>query len=83
MIPQNKYFSTLVYSLMKEMSNKPIIQIFIQLQFFLFNLILFLNLKHCISFAKHQNESATGIHTLNDMLQGSLVKFSDLIYIVF
>ena len=26
-----------------------------------FNLILFLNLKHCISFAKHQNESATGI----------------------
>ena len=32
--------------------------------FFLFNFILFLNLKHCISFAKHQNESATGIHTL-------------------
>ena len=30
---------------------------------FFFNLILFLNLKHCISFAKHQNESATGIHT--------------------
>ena len=29
---------------------------------FFFNLILFLNLKHCISFAKHQNESATGIH---------------------
>ena len=28
---------------------------------FFFNLILFLNLKHCISFAKHQNESATGI----------------------
>ena len=26
--------------------------------------ILFLNLKHCISFAKHQNESATGIHVL-------------------
>ena len=26
--------------------------------------ILFLNLKHCISFAKHQNESATGIHML-------------------
>ena len=26
------------------------------------NFILFLNLKHCISFAKHQNESATGIH---------------------
>ena len=25
-------------------------------------LILFLNLKHYISFAKHQNESATGIH---------------------
>ena len=24
--------------------------------FFFFNLILFLNLKHCISFAKHQNE---------------------------
>ena len=32
--------------------------------FFLFFLILFLNLKHCISFAKHQNESATGILTL-------------------
>ena len=33
--------------------------------FFLhFFLILFLNLKHCISFAKHQNESATGIHVL-------------------
>ena len=29
-----------------------------------FNFILFLNLKHCISFAKHQNESATGIHVL-------------------
>ena len=27
-----------------------------------FYFILFLNLKHCISFAKHQNESATGIH---------------------
>ena len=26
--------------------------------------ILFLNLKHYISFAKHQNESATGIHVL-------------------
>ena len=25
----------------------------------------FLNLKHCISFAKHQNESATGIHVLH------------------
>ena len=32
--------------------------------FFFFNFILFLNLKHCISFAKHQNESATGIHML-------------------
>ena len=32
--------------------------------FIFFNLILFLNLKHCISFAKHQNESATGIHVL-------------------
>ena len=31
---------------------------------FFFNLILFLNLKHCISFAKHQNESAIGIHVL-------------------
>ena len=29
-----------------------------------FNFILFVNLKHCISFAKHQNESATGIHVL-------------------
>ena len=36
-----------------------------RLQVFLFfNFILFLNLKHCISFAKHQNESATGIHVL-------------------
>ena len=32
--------------------------------FIFFNFILFLNLKHCISFAKHQNESATGIQTL-------------------
>ena len=34
--------------------------------FFIFflNFILCLNLKHCISFAKHQHESATGIHTL-------------------
>ena len=31
---------------------------------FFYFLILFLNLKHCISFAKHQNESATGIHVL-------------------
>ena len=30
--------------------------------YFLFYFILFLNLKHCISIAKHQNESATGIH---------------------
>ena len=28
---------------------------------FLFYFILCLNLKHCISFAKHQNKSATGI----------------------
>ena len=32
--------------------------------FFFFNFILFLNLKHCISFAKHQNKSTTGIHVL-------------------
>ena len=32
--------------------------------FYFFNLILFLNLKHCISFAKHQNECTTGIHVL-------------------
>ena len=32
--------------------------------FFSFSFILFLNLKHCISFAKHQNESTTGIHML-------------------
>ena len=31
---------------------------------FSFNFILFLNLKHCISFAKHQNESTAGIHVL-------------------
>ena len=36
----------------------------IPVSFFFFNFILFLNLKHYISFAKHQNESATGIHTL-------------------
>ena len=29
--------------------------------FFFFNLILFLNFTNCISFAKYQNESATGI----------------------
>ena len=28
------------------------------------NFILFLNFKHCISFAKHQNESATGLSQL-------------------
>ena len=32
--------------------------------FFFLNFILFLNLKHCIRFAKHQNESTTGIHVL-------------------
>ena len=32
--------------------------------FFKFYFILFLNLKNCISFAKHQNKSTTGIHTL-------------------
>ena len=31
---------------------------------FFVNFVLFLNLKHCVSFAKHQNESATGIHVL-------------------
>ena len=31
---------------------------------FYYFFILFLNLKHCISFAKHRNESATGIHVL-------------------
>ena len=31
---------------------------------FFFNLILFLSLKHCISFAKHQNESTIGIRVL-------------------
>ena len=30
--------------------------------FIFFNFILFLNLHNCISFAKYQNESATGIH---------------------
>ena len=34
--------------------------------FYFFNFILFLNLKHCISFAKHQNESATGIKIWTD-----------------
>ena len=33
-----------------------------QNQTFFLNFILFLNFKHCISFAKYQNESATGIH---------------------
>ena len=32
----------------------------LNLTLFFFYFILFLNLKHCISFAKHQNESATG-----------------------
>ena len=32
--------------------------------FLFFSFLLFLNLKHCISFAKHQNESATGIHVV-------------------
>ena len=31
---------------------------------YFFNFILFLNLHNCISFAKYQNESATGIHVL-------------------
>ena len=35
----------------------------LEILFFL-NFILFLNLKRCIRFAKHQNESATGIHVL-------------------
>jgi len=30
--------------------------------FIYFNFILFLNFTNCISFAKYQNESATGIH---------------------
>ena len=34
------------------------------LLFFFFSFLLFLNLKHCISFAKHQNDYATGIHVL-------------------
>ena len=34
--------------------------------FFFFNFILFLNLHNCIRFAKYQNESATGIHVLNE-----------------
>ena len=36
--------------------------------FFFFFLILLLNLKHCICFAKHQNESATGIHVLPEII---------------
>ena len=38
--------------------------LFIFYLFIYFYFILFLNLKHCISFAKHQNEYATGIHVL-------------------
>ena len=30
-----------------------------------YGFFFFLNLKHCISFSKHQNESATGIHVLS------------------
>ena len=37
------------------------------LQYSFFYFILFLNFKHCISFAKHQNESATGIHVLPNL----------------
>ena len=39
----------------------------LNLYFFFFFFFLFVNLKHCISFAKHQNESATGIHVLPAM----------------
>ena len=42
----------------------PYISVSFSSFFFFFNFILFLNLKHCISFAKHQNKSATDIHTL-------------------
>ena len=33
-----------------------------KIKFFFLNFILFLNFTNCISFAKYQNESATGIH---------------------
>ena len=46
------------------LSNIPLCMCGSFLFFFFLNFILFLNLKHCISFAKHQNESATGIHVL-------------------
>ena len=39
---------------------------------FFFNLILFLNFINCISFAKYQNESTTGIVLLNFQMIGEL-----------
>ena len=44
--------------------------------FFLFLVFFFLNLIHCISFAKHQNESATGIHVLPAILIPACVSSS-------
>ena len=47
---------------LKRLSSSSIeVKIFLRRCDFFINFILFLNLKHCISFAKHQNESATGI----------------------
>ena len=49
------------------------------------NFILFLNFTNCISFAKYQNESATGIHVLFHMSvqfsQHHLLKTLFLLYI--
>ena len=47
---------------LKRLSSSSIeVKIFLRRCDFFINFILFLNLKHCISFAKNQNESATGI----------------------
>ena len=45
----------------KQSENYKMRQLFFFLSFFFFSFILFLNLKHCISFAKHQG-SGWGAH---------------------
>ena len=40
---------------------------------FFLNFILFLNFTNCISFAKYQNESATGIHVFNNLQKFDII----------
>ena len=54
----NKYFLSV-----DSLCQTYILFFFLSFSFFFFsNFILFLNFTYCISFAKYQNESATGIH---------------------